>query len=119
MKQKPPRPLCDQRNAQVNAAFLEIQRALIRAHAAERSLKLYRDTLRPQAEAALKAAAAAYQHDRTDFLNLVDSQNMLLDVENSYFKSTANFDARIADLERAIGASLPAASAATPVVEVQ
>ena len=108
-----------ERNAQVNAAFLEIQRALIRAHAAERSLKLYRDTLRPQAEAALKAAAAAYQHDRTDFLNLVDSQNMLLDVENSYFKSTANFDARIADLERAIGASLPAASAATPVVEVQ
>jgi len=108
-----------ERNAQVNAAFLEIQRALIRAHAAERSLKLYRDTLRPQAEAALKSAAAAYQHDRTDFLNLVDSQNMLLDVESSYFKSTANFDARIADLERAIGASLPAASAATPVVEVQ
>ncbi len=106
-------------NAQVNAAFLEIQRALIQAHAAERSLKLYRDTLRPQAEAALKSAAAAYQHDRIDFLNLVDSQNMLLDVESSYFKAAANFDARIAELERAIGAPLPAGSAAAPTSEVK
>lgn len=108
-----------ERNVQVNAAFLEIQQALIRARAAERSLKLYSDTLRPQAEAALKSASAAYQHDRTDFLNLVDSQNMLLDVETSYFKAAANFDARIAELERAIGAPLPAASAATPVAEVR
>jgi hypothetical protein len=43
---------------------------------------------------------------------------MLLDVETSYFKAAANFDARIAELERAIGAPLPAASAATPVTEV-
>ncbi len=108
-----------ERNAQVNAAFLEIQQALIRARSAERSLRLYRDTLRPQAEAALKSASAAYQHDRTDFLNLVDSQNLLLDVETSYFKAAANFDSRVAELERAIGAPLPAASAATPVAEVR
>jgi outer membrane protein TolC len=106
-------------NAQVNAAFLEIQQALIRARAAERSLKLYSDTLRPQAETALKSAAAAYQHDRTDFLNLIDSQNVLLDVETSYFKAASNFDARIAELERAIGAPLPAASAETAVPEVR
>jgi len=108
-----------ERSAQVNAAFLEIELALIRARAAEKSLRLYRDTLRPQAEATLQSAAAAYQHDRTDFLNLVDSQNMLLDVETSYFKAAANFDARIAELERAIGGPLPDISAATPVAEVQ
>ena len=108
-----------EQNAQVNVAFLEIQRALIQASAAERSLKLYRDTLRPQAEAALKSAVAAYQQDRTDFLNLVDSQNMLLEVESSYFKAASSFDARIAELERAIGAPLPAGSAATPVTEVK
>jgi len=106
-------------NAQVNAAFLEIQQALIRARAAERSLKLYSDTLRPQAEAALKSASAAYEHDRTDFLNLIDSQNMLLDVETSYFKAAANLDSRIADLERAIGAPLPAVSTAAPATEVK
>ena len=106
-------------DAQVNAAFLEIQQTLIRARAAERSLRLYRDTLRPQADAAVKSAAAAYQHDRTDFLNLVDSQNMLLDVETSYFTAAANFDARIAELERAIGAPIPALSAASPIAEVK
>ena len=99
-------------DSQVIAAFLEIQQALIRARAAERSLRLYNDTLRPQAEAALKSASAAYQHDRTDFLNLIDSQNLLLEVEISYFTAAANFDARIAELERAIGAPLPAASPA-------
>ena len=106
-------------DAQVNAAFLEIQQALIRARATERSLKLYSDTLRPQAEAALKSASAAYRYDRADFLNLIDSQNMLLDVETSYYNAAANFDTRIAELERAIGASLPAGSPATPVAEVK
>ncbi len=108
-----------EQSAQANTAFLEIQQALIQARAAERSLTLYRDTLRPQAEAAFKSAAAAYQQDRTDFLNLVDSQNMLLDVESSYFKAAANFDTRIAELERAIGAPLPALSTATAVAEVK
>lgn len=108
-----------EQNTQVNAAFLEIQQALIQARAAGRSLELYRDTLRPQAEAALKSAAAAYQHDRTDFLNLIDSQNLLLDVETSYFKAAANFDTRVAELERAIGAPLPVPSTVTPVAEVK
>ena len=106
-------------DAQVNAAFLEIQQALIRARAAERSLKLYSDTLRPQAEAAFKSASAAYQHDRTDFLNLIDSQNMLLEVETSYFTAAANFDTRLAELERAIGAPLAASGPAAPVAEVK
>jgi outer membrane protein TolC len=106
-------------DAQANAAFLQIQQALIRARSAERSLKLYRDTLRPQADAAFKSASAAYEHDRTDFLNLIDSQNLLLDVETSYLKAAADFDARIAELERAIGAPLPAATPALPATEVK
>ena len=106
-------------DAEVNAAFLEIQQALIRACAAERSLKLYSGTLRPQAEAAFQSASAAYQHDRTDFLNLIDSQNLLLEVETAYFKAAANFDERIAELERAIGASLSAAAPAATVTEVK
>ena len=104
-------------NAQVNAAFLEMQQALIRARAAERSLKLYSDTLHSQAEAALKSASATYRNDRADFLNLIESQNMLLDVQTSYFQAAANVDRRIAELERAIGAPIPAGAPATPVAE--
>jgi len=67
--------------------------------------------LRPQAQATPKAAAAAYQHDRTDFLNLIDSQNMMLDVESAYLRTRSDFDTRLAELERAVGAPIPRQSA--------
>ena len=86
--------------------FLQIQEALVRASTAYRNLSLYRDTLKPQAEATLKATATAYKNDRTDFLNVLDSQNMTLEVESSYFKNAAEFESRLADLERAVGAPI-------------
>lgn len=92
---------------QRSAVMLEIQEALIKVRSAQRNLDLYRDTLKPQAEATFKSATAAYQHDRTDFLNLIDSQNMLLDVQSSFYRTAAELDSRIAELERAIGTSLP------------
>lgn len=87
--------------------FLQIQEALIKAQTVYRNLLLYRDTLRPQAEATLKAAAAAYKNDRTDFLNVLDAQNVTLDVQSSYFKNAAEFESRVADLERAVGVPIP------------
>lgn len=87
--------------------FLQIQEALVKTATAYRNLSLYRDTLKPQAEATLKATAIAYKNDRTDFLNLLDSQNMTLEVESSYFKNEAEFESRLADLERAVGAPIP------------
>jgi outer membrane protein TolC len=89
------------------AVFQEIQEALIRANSASRLVELYRDTLRPEAQATLRATSAAYQTDQTDFLNLIDSQNTALDVEYSYFRALADFDNRVSDLERAIGTALP------------
>ena len=89
----------------------EIQEAFIRANAASRLVELYRDTLRPQAQATLRATSAAYQTDQTDFLNLIDSQNTALDVEYSYYRALSDYDSRIVDLERAIGARLEASDA--------
>src|SRR2546426_6462604 len=86
--------------------FQEIQEALVRARSAKRLVDLYRDTLRPQAEASLKSAVGAYQTDRTDFLNLLDSQNTTLDVELAYYRSVSELESNLADLERATGAPL-------------
>jgi len=94
-------------NAQKSIVFHQIQEMLIRAKTAARLLELYRDTLRPQAQATLRAASAAYQADQTDFLNLIDSQNTSLDVEYSYYRALAEYDSRIAELEGVIGAPLP------------
>src|ERR1022692_1188304 len=89
------------------AVFAEIQESLVRARVAQRLVGLYGDTLRPQAQAVLKATVAAYQADRTDFLNLLDSQNTTLDVELSYIRAVSELETRLADLERAVGAPLP------------
>src|SRR6058998_199686 len=96
-----------QLSAQQVAVFQEIQEGLIRANTAARLVEIYRDTLRPQAQATLRAASAAYQTDQTDFLNLIDSQNTALDVEYSYYRALAEFDSRVVDIERAVGAPLP------------
>jgi outer membrane protein TolC len=93
-------------DARTSAVFLEIRRAQIDVLAAQKRIKLYRDTLMPQAEAAFKASAAAYQNNRGDFSNLIDSQNMLLDVQTAFYKASAATDTGIAALERAIGAPL-------------
>ncbi len=93
--------------AQRSVVFGEIQESLVRARAAQRLSALYRDTLRPQAQAVLKATVAAYQNDRTDFLNLLDSQNTALEVELSYIRAESELETRLADLERAVGTALP------------
>ncbi len=87
--------------------FQQIQEALLRAQSAKRLVDLYRDTLRPQAQATLKATLAAYQADRTDFLNLLDSQNTTLDVELSYYRFASELESRLAELEQAVGGPLP------------
>lgn len=89
------------------AVFAEIQESLVRARAAQRLVGLFRDTLRLQAQAVLKATVAAYQADRTDYLNLLDSQNTTLDVELDYIRAASDLETRMADLERAVGAPLP------------
>ena len=96
-----------QLSAQQAVVFQEIQEGLIRANTAARLVEIYRDTLRPQAQATLRAASAAYQTDQTDFLNLIDSQNTALDVEYSYYRALAEFDSRVVDIERAVGVPLP------------
>jgi outer membrane protein TolC len=93
--------------AQEAIVFEQIQETLIRAKTAARLVEIYRDTLRPQAQATLRAASAAYQTDQTDFLNLIDSQNTALDVEYSYYRALAEYDSRVAELETAIGTALP------------
>jgi len=91
---------------QRSMVFLQIQEALIKVKTTSRNLVLYRDTLKPQAEATLKATSTAYKNDRTDFLNVLDSQNTTLDVESSYFKNAAEYESRLASLERAVGAPI-------------
>jgi outer membrane protein TolC len=91
-------------DARAATVFLEIRQAQIKVLAAEKRVKLYRDTLLPQAEASFKASTAAYQNNRAEFMSLIDAQNLLLDIQTAYYKASAATDEGMAQLERAIGA---------------
>ena len=95
-------------DARSSAVFLEIRRAQIAIRSAQSRIKLYRDTLLPQAQASFSASTTAYANNRSEFTNLIDSQNLLLDVRTDYYKALAAADAGSAQLERAIGMPIPA-----------
>jgi outer membrane protein TolC len=89
-----------------NAAFGQIQEALVEAEAAQKLAHLYHDQLRPQAEATLQSSVIAYENDKTDLLDLLDSQMTVIDIDLAWLQAVGDFDARLADLELATGASL-------------
>jgi cobalt-zinc-cadmium efflux system outer membrane protein len=100
------------------AVFRQIQEALIRAASAKRLVDLYQKSLRPQSEATLHSAVIAYENDRTDILNLLDSQNTTLDVDYAYFRALAEFEQHMAELEFAVGAPIPRSGPAAGPPEV-
>jgi len=86
-----------------NSAFGQIQEALAQLRAAKKLADLYHSLLQPQADATLRSTVIAYENDRTDFLNLLDSQMTVVDMDLAYFQALADFEARFADLELAVG----------------
>jgi outer membrane protein TolC len=102
-------------DARASTVFLEIRKAQIEVLAAQKRVKLYRDTLLPQAEASFKASTAAYKNNRAEYMSLIDAQNLLLEIQIANYKAYAATDAGMAQLERAVGA--PIASATNRNVE--
>ena len=89
-----------------NIAFGQIQEALVEAQTAQKLANFYERSLRPQAEATLHSTVIAYENDRTEFLDLLDSQMTVIDIDLAYFQALGDFEARLADLELAVGAPI-------------
>ena len=89
-----------------SSAFGQIQEALIEARAAQRLANVYQQSLQPQAEATLHSTVIAYENNRTEFLDLLDSQMTVIDLDLAYLQALADFEARLADLELAVGAPI-------------
>lgn len=87
-------------------AFGQIKESLAEAEAAQKFAALYQNSLRPQAEATLHAAVIAYENNQTDFLNLLDSQMQVIDIDVAWLQALADFNSRLADLEMAVGAPI-------------
>ncbi len=100
-----------------NAARGQIGEALVEAQAEQKFASLYHDRLLPQAEAALQSSVIAYENNKTDFLDLLDSQMTVIDADLSWVEAAEDFDARLADLELATGAPINQLQQLTPEVK--
>jgi outer membrane protein TolC len=101
-----------EKDAEVTAikaeALGQIEESLAEARAAQRLARVYQDSLKPQAEQTLHAAVVAYENDQTSFLDLLDSQMTVVDVDLASIDALADFNMKMADLEMAVGAPLTA-----------
>ena len=70
-------------------------------------IALFENALVPQAEQALRATEEAYATGTTGVLDLLDSEEVLLDVRLGLARLEADFMQALADMERAIGAPFP------------
>jgi cobalt-zinc-cadmium efflux system outer membrane protein len=69
-------------------------------------LKIYREGLLPQARAGFQAGIAAYQNNRQDFQALLASFLDVLHLDEEYWKSIAERETALAQLEQITGLSL-------------
>lgn len=84
----------------------QVRSAYAQARVAKRLFELYGTSLLPQAEAALSVAEAGYQSDKSSFLDLLDAQRSLLDFRVEHLRRGAEYETRLAELERAVGKGL-------------
>lgn len=94
-------------NAEVQRRLAEVQSEYVTAQTSSEQLKIYREGLIPQAEAAYRASLAAYQSSHQDFGTLLSSFRDLLDFQEQYQKELSEHEAALARLESLTGVELP------------
>jgi outer membrane protein TolC len=82
--------------SRVNELFFEVQTV-------EEQIKLYQYSLLPQAEQSFKASEIGYIAGKVDFLNLLESERMILMIKIGYHKAISDLSKSLARLERVVG----------------
>lgn len=81
----------------------DLRMALFRVRDAERKTRLFGDLLLPKASASFESLQAAYRVGDTDFIDVIDAQRELLEVQLGHQRAIADHMQRIAEFERIIG----------------
>ena len=89
-----------------NMALYEAEAALSKVEAGEKLAKLYETSFLPQAEAAYKAVSIGFEAGKNNFLDLLDSERMLLEFKLDYAMTLADLEIAYAELERVVGVEL-------------
>ncbi|MEK7448404.1 MAG: TolC family protein [Planctomycetota bacterium] len=85
--------------ALINKTALEIKEIYVKVTTAWRTMELYEKTLLPQAEQSLATSQVAYQTGQSDFLNLLDSVRLLLELKLGFYQAQVGYKKALAELE--------------------
>lgn len=89
-----------------NRTVAQVEELVVIVETHARSAQLYRDTILPQARAALRSAGSAYEADKLTFLEFLDSERSLLKFELEFEKHLVDYAAGLYELQRMVGAGL-------------
>jgi len=91
----------------LNTLNSQLKMALYLYRDGQRKINLYRDTLLPKAIESVKAAEASFRTGGSTFLDLIDSQRVLLEFELAYERALTNKAQKLAELEMLVGREIP------------
>jgi len=84
----------------------EVRDAWLRTESARKAAALLRTELVPKTGQTVEVSRAAYEKDKTSFLDLLDAERSLRDVKLKYIQAVTQYESAAADLERAVGSDL-------------
>ncbi len=89
-----------------NQLAVELQTAMYKLRDAKRQIDLYSEILIPKARQSVTVTQTAYSAEEAGFLDLVDTERVLLNFQNSYYRAVANYGQALALIEAKVGQSV-------------
>ncbi len=99
----------EQYRSTMNRIEFTVEDALERVRSQQDLARLFRSTIIPQAEQTYRVSQASYTAGASDFLYVIDNWRKWLVFTIQYYRSLGELERSVADLEQAIGLSLPEA----------
>ena len=100
------RAVSHDRREKENLLIADLEIALFGLRDANRKINLYKDTLLPKAEQSMKVTESAFSTGKAGFLDLIDSQRILLGFQLEHKRALADRAQRLAEIEMLIGGDL-------------
>ncbi|MFH2203961.1 MAG: TolC family protein [Elusimicrobiota bacterium] len=90
----------------VNRTLAELEDLAVRAETSVRLAKVDEESILPQIRAALQSTLSGYESDAVGFLDLLDAERALLNLELGHERHKVMFHQVVAELERVVGGEI-------------
>jgi outer membrane protein TolC len=98
---------CAEYQDRLDQVRFEVQSSLNRARQSQQAIRLYEEKILPATQRSVESAQSAYTSGKLDFLRLIDAERQVCSQRDMYYQAIAEYHRRLAELERAVGGSLP------------